>query len=253
VSVPAIVAIDDGDEAMGRPCFVMEFVDGRGLVDSPEGSYHGDPWLSGAGPEVQRSLWNGFHDALATLHRIDPATVPDASLGPNGLADVIAYWRESLLDATPFASVPRHLALLDQMWAHLPPGADDDPAVCMGDARMVNCIVEGNQVRALVDFEVAYVGNPAADIAYSLFMDAQRPPDVAALPGIPTPDETWARWSAATGRRADDQDYWTAFGAMIVGITATRAMVQWGLAGPDLEASNPFVAAWETSLAEAAR
>jgi aminoglycoside phosphotransferase (APT) family kinase protein len=100
---------------------------------------------------------------------------------------------------------------------------------------------------------VAYVGNPAADIAYSLFMDAQRPPDVAALPGIPTPDETWARWSAATGRRADDQDYWTAFGAMIVGITATRAMVQWGLAGPDLEASNPFVAAWETSLAEAAR
>ena len=51
----------------------------------------------------------------------------------------------------------------------LPPDANDAPAVCMGDARIVNCLITGVEARALIDFEVAYIGNPAADIGYSLF------------------------------------------------------------------------------------
>jgi len=40
---------------------------------------------------------------------------------------------------------------------------------------------------------------------------------------------------------------------MVLVITASRALVQWGLAGPDLEASNPLVAAWEATVEQADR
>ena len=165
---------------------------------------------------------------------------------------MIRYWRNSLLDAAQSTTVPRQLALLDWLGAHTPPGADDGPALCMGDARLVNGLIVGTEVRALVDFEVAYLGHPAADVGYSLFFDGlQRRSAAQPLPGIPPPDETWAAWARATGRAADDREYWTAFAAMILCVTATRAMLQWGLAAASVEADNPIVSAWEKAVQRA--
>jgi aminoglycoside phosphotransferase (APT) family kinase protein len=138
------------------------------------------------------------------------------------------------------------------MDALLPPGADEAPAICMGDARLVNGLIAGDEVRALVDFEIAYAGNPAADIGYSLFMDRlARSGTRHPLPGLPSADETWERWGEATGRPTGHRGYWTAFGAMILAVTATRAMVQWGLAGPSTDEENPMVGAWAALVEEA--
>jgi aminoglycoside phosphotransferase (APT) family kinase protein len=252
--VPAVLAIDAGSDVAGRPCFVMEHVDGRSVPDEALAGHHSDGWYRDAVPAEQRAIWHSFHDALAALHRADVAKVPDASFGPNGLADVLGYWRESLLDAAPAEAVPRQLGLLDWLGANLPAGADDSPSVCMGDARLVNALISGLDVRALVDFEVAYIGNPAADVGYSIFFDGlQRQHVEKPVAGIPPADDTWARWSEATGRTVDDPDYWTAFGATILCITATRAMIHWGLAGDDIEADNLIVPLWESAVDRAAR
>lgn len=251
--VPPVVAIDATGEVVGSPCFVMSFVEGRTLEDAAPGGFHADEWLRAAGARTQRAVWDSFHDALAALHRVDPAKVPDAGFGPNGLADVLDYWRSSLLDAAEAGTVPRQLAMLDWLAGNLPADADDARAVCLGDARIVNCLIAGTEARALVDFEVAYVGNPAADIGYSLFMSAsQRGNAASPLPGIPSEDETWARWAAATGRSIEHRDYWMAFGATILGVTATRAMIQWGMATTDVESVNPVVATWESAVERAA-
>nr|MDT0663885.1 phosphotransferase family protein [Micromonospora sp. DSM 115978] len=244
--VPAVVAVDAGS-ATGRRCFVMERVAGRGLSDSSAAGPHDDEWLRDAGTDVRRAVWASYVDALAALHRIDAAKVPDASHGPRGVLDVLAYWRAALLDVAPAENVPRQLRLLDWLRDRLPRSADGAPAVCMGDARIANCLVAGTEVKALVDFEVAYVGNPAADVAYSVFFDgiqrgnAQRP-----LDGVLSADEVWDRWGRATGRSTDDRDYWTAFGVTILCVTATRAMVQWGLSDRNVESDNTVVAQWES-------
>ena len=52
---------------------------------------------------------------------------------------------------------------------------------------------------------------------------------------------TWSRWSRETGRDSTDLDYWSAFGAAVIVVTATRAMVQWGLADPFVEEVNGLV------------
>lgn len=256
VPVPRVVAIDAGGQACGRPCFAMELVAGRALSDTAPGSYHQDEWFRTQPPEAQRAVWESFHDALACMHGVDAAEVPDALLGTGGTRAVLEHWRTSLLDAAPAAVVPRQLAALDWLAAHLPADADHRPAVCMGDARLVNCLLAGHEVAALVDFEVAYVGNPAADIGYSLFVDRQHRRGVGeALSGLPGPDATWARWAERTGRTVGDaatRAYWEAFGATIIVVTATRAMLQWGLATDTVEELNPLVAAWESAIASAA-
>jgi aminoglycoside phosphotransferase (APT) family kinase protein len=254
--VPAIHAMDEGLHSIGRPCFVMDLVEGWAPADTPPGSYHSDPFLLESSPEDQRAVWESFHDALAAVHRVEPDLVPDASLGPAGMASVFAYWRASLLDVLTADAAPRQMALLDWLEENLPSGSDEQPAVCMGDARMVNCLVDGTDVRGLVDFEIAYLGNPAADIGYSLFLDGQgRSNAESPLTGFPTEEETWQRWEAAVGRvvPAADRAYWKAFGAMILAITATRFMAQLGLPADHLDTDNPIVASWDVMTQAAGR
>jgi aminoglycoside phosphotransferase (APT) family kinase protein len=161
----------------------------------------------------------------------------------------LEYWRDALLDAAPAEAVPRQLWALAWLKANLPAGANDAPGPCMGDARLVNGLVKGSSVRALVDFEVAYIGNPAADIGYSLFFDdLQRRSVDRPLAGVPSKDESWERWSRETGRSDCDRAFWMAFGATILCVTATRAMIQWGLSGPTVESDNPIVSAWEAAI-----
>lgn len=251
--VPEVVAIDASGEALGRPCFAMALVRGQGLNDSGPAGYHDDVHLQSLHPDGQRAVWEGFYDALARMHEVPAAAVPDASLGPAGSVDVLGYWRESLLEAAPAGVVPRQLLALDWLAANLPAGADDDPAPCMGDARFANCLVDGTEVTALVDFEVAYLGNPAADVGYSLFLDGmQRRSAAVPLPGAGSDEEAWSRWAMRTGREPVDQAYWTAFGAMVIAITATRAMIQWGIAADDPEPANLLVPLWEGAIGAAA-
>jgi aminoglycoside phosphotransferase (APT) family kinase protein len=252
--VPAVLAVDPGTRAVGRPCFVMDYVDGHSVPDVPPAGYHGPGWFRDADPGTRRAIWDSFHDALGAVHSIDPASLADEYDGPSGVVDVLGYWRDALLDVVAAEEAPRQLAMFDWLLANLPPSADDPPAVCMGDARLVNGVVAGSEVRALVDFEVAYVGNPAADIGYSLFLDrSQRARADAPLPGLASAEETWSRWSERTGRALADLEYWTAFGASVIVVTATRAMVQWGLADPFLEEVNTLVPAWEALADRAAR
>ncbi|MFN8028055.1 MAG: phosphotransferase [Acidimicrobiia bacterium] len=161
------------------------------------------------------------------------------------MGDVLDYWRVVARQSRP---APKQLAALDWLRAHVPPGGDDAPAVCLGDSRLVNGIVDGDTVRALIDFEVAYVGNPLADVGYSLMLDARSRRGAPAPLALPSPEETWQRWSRATGRPLEHLEYWTAFAMTIICITASRAMVQWGVAGDDIDVSNPMVADWHALI-----
>lgn len=248
--VPAVVAIDPGTRAVGRPCFVMEWVEGRSVPDAWPNAYH-DGWFLDSGADAQRATWDSFHDALAAVHRVELDALATAYDGPRGTLDVLHYWRDALLALTDEASVPRHLAVFDWLEANVPASADAPLALCMGDARLVNAIVAGTEVAALVDFEVAYVGNPIADVAYSLFLERAHG-HTAPLPGLPSEDETWARWSAATGRALVDLDYWMAYGATIIVVTASRAGLMWGPPGSFSEDQQGLLPLWE-SVVEGAR
>lgn len=251
--VPEVLAIDTAGETLGVPCFVMELVDGHGVPEDTPASFHGDGWFRDTDTQTQRAIWWSFLDTLGRLHAIDAGSVP-AKYGANGVVDVLGYWRRSLTDAAPAHLVPRQLAIIDWLADHIPAEADNDPALCMGDARLGNALLHGISVHTLVDFEVAYIGNPAADIGYCVMQEAftrlltDRP-----ATGIPTADETWAYWEAKTGRTVGNRDFWTAFGATILCVTGTRAMLKWGMPVQTIDNDNIVVAEWERLVAQAAQ
>ena len=135
--------------------------------------------------------------------------------------------------------------MFDWLVANVPPSAEEPSALCMGDARLVNAIVDGSDVAALVDFEVAYVGNPTGDIGYSLFLERSHGHTTAHCQACRR-RTTWARWSTATGRALVDLDYWMAFAATVIVVTATRASVMWGPPDSFSEDGTPR-SAWESS------
>ncbi|MDH6243999.1 phosphotransferase family protein [Mycobacterium sp. OTB74] len=250
--LPSIVAIDDTGAVLGQPCFVMELVDGRTVPESTPASFHGDGWFRDASAEVQQAVWWSFIDRLAQLHSVDTDSVP-AHYVESGVVDMLNYWRRSLLDAAPTELVPRQLAVIDWLATHIPDDANDKPALCMGDARLGNALLNGNEATTLVDFEVAYIGNPAADIGYCLMQESftrlltDRP-----ATGLPSPEQTWDRWEQLTRRTTRDREYWTAFGATILCVTGTRAMLKWGVPVEAVESANIVVQEWEALIERAA-
>jgi aminoglycoside phosphotransferase (APT) family kinase protein len=168
---------------------------------------------------------------------------------------MLDYWEASLLDAVERRDAAIQVRAIDWLRAKMPAGADDDPRPCMGDARMANLIEREGEVVALIDWELAYIGNPQGDVGYHLYLDSRYGTLAGGrLDGLPSPDETWRRWEQRSGIAVADPRYWTAYGALVIAITATRALrLVHNLAAADVERRNPFVADLHRLIAVSAR
>lgn len=247
--VPEIFAIDQTGEILGVPSFVMELVEGRAFPDSTQASYHGPGWFRESDNGSQRAAWFSFIDLLAQLHSIAPGRVSATGKELCGNLAVIQYWRRSLLDVLAKKNVGRTLKIMDWLEENLPVDADESPALCMGDARAGNCLVSGVRSIALIDFEVCHIGNPASDIAYSLIADQVcRSLSDCPARGVPSAEETWDYWQAATGRNVTNRNYWTAFSLMILNVTVFRKLLFDGAPVQGIEDAHPFISMWHSFL-----
>lgn len=237
--VPEVLYIDQ-DKPMATPRFVMRRVEGDTVPDEGITSYVGGGWLAEASPDRQCKVWRSFHQALAAMHSVSVDGLA-SMLAQKSHADNLEFWRESIMDVC--SNAPAQTKAIDWLLQHAPTDVDQFPAICMCDSRLANAIVSNDDIVALVDFELAYVGNPAADIAYSLFTDRVFS-DLAGgnrLDGFLDADATWALWESATGRRCHDRGYWGVHAAMVLCITASRMINSMVEPGTFEESMNPFV------------
>ncbi len=145
--VPHILAADNGAAALGNPYLICEAIAGETIVRR---IHRG---LDDAGRE---RLLAQCAEALAAVHRADPHGI--------GLreADPLDQWRAQLdeMDDTTatFEWAFRWLA------THRPPSS---PTVLVhGDFRMGNLIVDGSRLAAVLDWELAHVGERYEDLAW---------------------------------------------------------------------------------------
>ena len=217
VRVPRPVAVCEDPDVLGAPFYLMEQVDGVVVRDTLPG------WLD---EPARRVLGLDLATAFAELHRVDIEPFVAAGVGrPDGyLARQLRRWtgqREGIQAAVAAAGgrardLPDYDAVRDWLVAHLP--AEAAPAVVHGDAKLDNVVVgpgETPAVAAVLDWEMATVGDPRADLGYLLSFWPE--PDVegssAAHPlaqlvtagaGFPSRDELVAAWEQGTGRAAGD-------------------------------------------------
>jgi aminoglycoside phosphotransferase (APT) family kinase protein len=209
VPVPRMLHLSEEDSPIGRQFFVMQFVQGR---------IFWDPALAKVATAGERTaIYASMNETLAKLHDVNVAAVGLGDFGKPGsyFARQLNRWtsqyRASETEAVP--DMDRLIAWLEQ---NIP--ADDGlVSLVHGDYRLDNMMFEpdGQQVIAVLDWELSTLGHPYSDIAYQC-MQWRLPHssgfrglggvDRAAL-GIPTEEEYVAEY--CRHRRISHIDNWT--------------------------------------------
>src|SRR5207244_12421350 len=91
--------------------------------------------------------------------------------------------------------------------------ADEPLGLCWGDARIGNMIFAGARCRAVLDWEMATLGNPEQDLAWWLFLDRHHSEGIGLerLAGLPRRDEQVARYEELMGPPVRHLDYYGVF------------------------------------------
>jgi aminoglycoside phosphotransferase (APT) family kinase protein len=162
VPVPSTVLLCPDPDAIGAPFYLMSRVDG--VV------YRSRAQTDPLGDGGRRDLAYAMMDVLAALHSVDPEAVGLGDFGhPDGfLARQVRRW-SGQLDKSRSRPLPGVDALRDRLAASLPP-ASGRAGVVHGDYRLDNlmCAPDRPRVRAVLDWEMATLGDPLTDLGLLL-------------------------------------------------------------------------------------
>jgi aminoglycoside phosphotransferase (APT) family kinase protein len=220
VPVPAMLALCEDEAVIGRAFYIMEYVEGRVLWD---------PALPGLQRDERAAVYDEMNRVIAALHTVQPHTLGLADFGKTGnyLARQIARWSKQY-EASQTEPIEAMQRLIEWLPAQVPaaqPGVDtgDSPhaSVVHGDYRLDNLIFHPTEARvlAVLDWELATLGDPIADFAYHCMawhVDPMQFRGIAGLdwPTLGIPDETEyvARYCARTGFSiAGDWNFYLAY------------------------------------------
>lgn len=151
--------------------------------------------------------------ALARLHAADP----DDVIAPGTLAepDQLSFWRDTLDRlAQPRPAFEIALRWLD---AHRPPATRR--AIVHGDFRLGNFIVNADGLAAVLDWELAHIGDPLEDLGW-LCVKAWRFGASLPVAGVGGYDELITAYHAARGDAVDRAalHWWETLGTLKWGI-----------------------------------
>ena len=205
--VPRPIAICEDAGVIGSVFYLMELIEGRGFLDGT---------LPVLPRSQRRAHYEAMVDTLGKLHAIDHEAVGLASFGAPGayVGRQVERWTRQYR-----ATQTDDLPAMDRLIAWLPHTlpVQTRTSVIHGDYRIDNLIFapDAPQVHAVIDWELATIGDPLADFAY-LAMNWVMPPDGRSglagldldMAGLPTLDETIARYCAATGRDGLPDLHW---------------------------------------------
>lgn len=215
-AVPTVVALCREETVIGSDFYVMERVEGV----IPRRSM---PPEIGTDPALMRALGDRFVDLLVELHGVDThATgLHELARGDGYVARQVAGWSERYTRAKTW-NVPSFKRVI--AWLRERQPADVGACLIHNDYRLDNLVLdpaEPTNVRAVLDWELATIGDPLMDLGSSLAYWIE-PADGRAsqqfrrqpshLPGMPTRREIVERYCAATGLSPGDWPFYEVFG-----------------------------------------
>jgi aminoglycoside phosphotransferase (APT) family kinase protein len=209
VPVPRMFAHCTDPDVIGAPFYVMERVLGT--------PYRTKAQLEELGPELTAGIAHTMIDVLARLHAVDPDAVGLGGLGrPEGFLErQVRRWGRQL-EGSRSRDLPDADELLRRLSAQIP--EQSGSGIVHGDYRLDNLLVDatrtGEEVRAVVDWEMATLGDPLTDVALLLVYDrlaaisgGAAVADASAAPGYPDADTQLEQYAAASGRDLSRMDF----------------------------------------------
>lgn len=225
--VPPARWLEEDAAVLGAPFYIMEKVDGWVPSDFPP--YHVEGPLFDASQADRLQTWWNAMDTIAQIHTLDwkaaglgflsePAAGADFmrqqiatydavfALNQEAMPAVLAHTRDWLQQYCP---TPKHIGL------------------CWGDARLGNMLLQGTTVAAVLDWEMACLGDPESDLGWFAHIDwatsvgRSRNP-FPRMAGLPTMAQTIAHYEQRTGRKVENLHYYEVFATWRLAILFTR-------------------------------
>jgi aminoglycoside phosphotransferase (APT) family kinase protein len=239
VPVPEVLWLEEGDEAIGVPFFVMERVDGVVPPDVLPYTF-GDNWFFDAAPEDQHRLEREAVRVLAALHEI-PAEGPAAFLAPSGgsgdpLRDHVdgqrRYYEWVARDGVRSPLIERGFDWIDEHW----PAGSGGATFNWGDARIGNMLFRDFTPVAVLDWEMASVGPREIDLGWMVYLHRffQDLVEDLGMPGMPhvfTRETVTRLYEEASGHSPQDLEFFCTYAALRHGIVMfriTRRAIRFG-------------------------
>lgn len=158
VPVPKLFALSDDVSVVGTPFYLMEFLEGRVIVDQS---------LPGMSPAERTAIYTDMNRIIAALHQVEPEQVGLGDFGRAGnyFGRQIARWSRQYQESRT-EDIDALQALIDWLPENIPAG--DQTTIVHGDYRLDNLVLHPTEPRAigLLDWELATLGHPLADFAY---------------------------------------------------------------------------------------
>lgn len=210
VPVPVVRWLEEDQRVLGCPFYVMGRIEGEIPPDVP--FYHTSGPCFDATPERRATMWWSGVETLAGIHSLDWEGlglgflgVPKGGTGP--LDQQLEYYERFLRWAQGEEPQPILEAALG--WLKENRYVPKRVSLCWGDARLPNLIYRDDRVTGVLDWEMAFLGDPEADLAWWLFLDWHHSEGngTPRLEGFPGREETVRRYEELTGWQAENLFY----------------------------------------------
>lgn len=210
VPVPNMQLLCEDDSVIGTAFYVMDFMEGRVLTQ---------PELPEVDKPERAAIFESLADTLARLHNVDWKAVGLEDFGrPEGYVSRQVHRWSKQYEASKTEEIPAMENLMQWLGENIP--EEEETAIAHGDYRHGNTIIhpDRGEVVAVLDWELATLGHPLADLAY-FCMPYHLPagePGVRGLggidleaQGIPSEAQVLEIYRRAAGR--DDIPHWRFF------------------------------------------
>jgi aminoglycoside phosphotransferase (APT) family kinase protein len=198
---PKAISFCEDPAVLGTPFFLMERR--RGVV------------LRDVQPADPRRVSQAFVDCLIRLHAVDISVPEIGALGrPDGFVErQVRGWAERWRRAQT-TDVPGMEGVIGWLAASIPP--QQAPVLLHNDFKLDNVMLNeaGHGVATVLDWEMATLGDPLADLGLALcyWTNASTGHAITTAPGWYTREEFVERYAAATGRSMRNLAYYEVLG-----------------------------------------
>jgi aminoglycoside phosphotransferase (APT) family kinase protein/putative sterol carrier protein len=227
VPVPRMLWLEEDATLLGSPFYIMGKL--QGVVPPEFPPYHTFGLYFNATPQQRAKMWWGLVENMAKIHKLDWKKlgfsflgVPKAGTGPvDRQVEYLDRYLNWMKEGEPQPTLEAAL-----QWLKDNRYAPDRVSLCWGDPRLPNVMYneETYDVVAVLDWEMSFLGDPEADLAWFLFCDWQHS-DGYGYPrtdGSPSREETIRRWEEITGLKTKHVFYQEIIAALFFGIIMAK-------------------------------